>query len=1147
MPVNSNSDNLGMAKQIFQTDSTSRWKKFKWGIRLIAFLALLLVSVFIVMLIIDKIPNMPFKQDYRYVVTAQKPYLKNNKIAREYKGFRDFFLEKKAHSNDVREAAKFSHLESNSDSVTKKYIANWSNNSIGIRSAYYVSWDLQSFLSLKRNIKNLNLVVPEWFFINPKTYRLEVKIDHKGYNLMTRTGIPVMPMLTNNYKNEFHGESIGKIIHNSIMCNTFIHELLTQCQKHKFVGINLDLEDLMENNDEYIIKFVKKLSDVFHAHGLYVTQDIEPFNSDYNLKELAKYDDYLFVMAYDEHSATTAAGNISSQKWIESVMDNISKEVPCEKLILGMAAYGYDWTDKGDNNQSLSYNEALSIASDTHADIAFDEDTYNLSYAYQDDDNTIHKVFLTDAATTFNIMRFGAEYGVAGYSIWRLGSEDDRIWQFYNKNMIHSMAARFRIGGLENLPGIHDVNYLGEGEVLDVLSTPHPGYVKIEMDNDNILIADEYYKTIPTSYQLRKYGKAAPNELLLTFDDGPDSKWTPKILNILKHYNVHAAFFMVGLQMEKNLPIVKKIFDSGNLIGNHTFTHHNVAENSSERTFMELKLTRMLIESITGNSTILFRAPYNADSDPAGNEEIVPIVQASGQNYVDIGESIDPNDWQPGVTADQIFNRVIKEVKQGVGHTILLHDAGGKTREETVKALPRIIEYMQKHGYKFITLDKYLGKNRNQLMPAIPKGKEYYAMQANLTLAVIIYESGVFIAALFIIFLILGMARLLFMFILTIKEKHKERKLDILLKIQPISDTSPKVSIIVPAYNEEVNAVSSLNNLLNQDYPNLDIIFIDDGSNDNTYNSVKEAFDGNSKIKILTKHNGGKASALNFGIAHTDAEYVVCIDADTKLLPDSVSRLIRHFFADKEGSVGAVAGNVKVGNQRNMLTCWQAIEYTTSQNFDRMAYSYINAITVVPGAIGAFRKKAIENAGGLTNDTLAEDCDLTIRILKAGFKIENENKAIALTEAPEKLGQFIKQRTRWSFGVMQTFWKHRGAIFDIKYKGLGLWALPNMLVFQFIITTFSPIADILMIIGLFSGNASSILLYYLIFLLVDGSVSVMAYFFEKEKPWVLLGIIPQRFFYRWIMYYVLFKSYIHAIKGELQSWGVLKRTGNVEI
>lgn len=1135
-----------MGKQIFQTDNTSRWKRFKWTMRFILFIAAILVAVFITMVIIDHLPSLPFKQDYRSVVTASRPFMQENKYSKEYKGFRSYFKEKKLHSNYAQEKAaalkKYKRFRGSGKTVTRKYIESWNNFDAGIRSAFYVSWDPKSLFSLKQNINKLNLIIPEWFFINAKTDKLVVNIDSKGYNLMKKSGLPIMPILSNNFKQEFRPEAIGRILHNPQKRKVLIHDVLQQCLKNKFAGINLDIENLNENSDEYLILFVKEIAHAFHQKGLLVSQDIEPFNTDYNIRELSKYDDYLFLMAYDEYSVTSDAGPISSQKWIQAAVDNFAKEVPPEKIVLGMGAYGYDWTPKGDENTSISYREALSTASDTEADIYFDPGTYNLSYAYEDDDHEVHQVYFTDAATHFNIMRFGTEYGLAGFSVWRLGTEDSRLWQFYAKDLSHDAAAHIRIGEMENLAGSNDVNYLGDGEVLDPLSSPHPGSANIEMDNTNLLITDETYQSIPSSYQIRKFGKAGKKELLITFDDGPDETWTPQILKILSKRHIHAAFFMVGLQIEKNLPLVKEVYEAGHYIGNHTFTHRNVAENSPDRTFMELRLTRLLIECITGHSTILFRAPYNADSDPASLEEIEPIILAREQNYLDVGESIDPEDWEVGIKADEIFKRVIKGVEQGNGHIILFHDAGGSTRAETVKALPRIIDYLQKKGYSFITLSKFLGKTRDQLMPPIPKGREYYAMQANLTLATIIYEVTNFLTALFIIFIILGMGRLIFMTILTIREKRKDKRFkeDILLPENP-----PLVSIIVPAYNEEVNAVSSLKNLLQQDYPNFNIVFVDDGSMDETYKRVCEAFSDNPKLKLFTKANGGKASALNYGIQRTEAEFLVCIDADTKLYHNAISIMMRHFFADKDGKVGSVAGNVKVGNQRNMLTKWQAIEYTTSQNFDRLAYSNINAITVVPGAIGAFRKRAIEDAGGLTTDTLAEDCDLTIRILKAGYVIENENSAVAMTEAPEKLKQFVKQRTRWSFGVMQTFWKHRDALVEKKFKGLGLWALPNMLIFQFIIPTFSPLADLFMLIGLFSGNAEKIFIYYLAFMLVDASISITAFIFEKEKLSVLFWIIPQRFCYRWIMYVVLFKSYKKAIKGELQTWGILKRTGNV--
>jgi cellulose synthase/poly-beta-1,6-N-acetylglucosamine synthase-like glycosyltransferase len=321
---------------------------------------------------------------------------------------------------------------------------------------------------------------------------------------------------------------------------------------------------------------------------------------------------------------------------------------------------------------------------------------------------------------------------------------------------------------------------------------------------------------------------------------------------------------------------------------------------------------------------------------------------------------------------------------------------------------------------------------------------------------------------------------------------------------------------------------------------------VDDGSKDSTYEKVSTAFADHAKVRVLTKPNGGKASALNYGISQSNADYVVCIDADTKLKPDAVSQLMKHFLADKEEQVGAVAGNVKVGNEINLLTKWQAIEYISSQNFDRRAFAHLNAITVVPGAIGAFRKQAIEDAGGFTTDTLAEDCDLTIRIIRSGYIVENENNALAFTEAPERLKQFFKQRFRWSFGVLQTFWKHRDVLFNKKYKWLGWLAMPNILIFQYVIPSVIPLADFFMLVGILTGNAGKIIFYYLAFMLFDAGVAILAFRMEKERLSRLVWLFPQRLIYRWLMWWVMFRAVRRAIKGELQHWGVLKRTGRVK-
>lgn len=1137
-----------MTKQVFQTDNPSRWNRFKWAMRLSAFVAVLLCVVLIIMLAVDKKPGIPFSRNYKSVMTASSPLYQESKLSKEYKGFRDMIRTDKVSHDYARVKAKHQkrfHTERYQATSGSVPLA-WNRQESGIRSAFYVAWDPQSYFSIKRNIHKLNLIFPEWFFIDPKGDTVRTEVDTKGYALMKKAKIPVMPMLSNNYQREFLSEPLRRILHDTAKQDRIINELVKSCLKHHFVGINLDLEEIGEPTDETLIAFVKRLSAAFHKNRLLVSQDIMPFNTDYNLKALSEYVDYFVLMAYDEYVPDSDPGPISSQRWIEAAVDKVLEDVPSEKVILGLAAYGYDWPRMENVEPTVTYQQALSRASASGAHVKFDNDTYNLSFGYEDEKNRKHTVYFTDAATLFNTMRFGIESELAGFALWRLGSEDNRLWKFYDKELSRAAVKKFDFRQLEIVKPTTDLDYVGDGEVLDIIGTPQSGIIRLQMDTTDMLIAEQDYRKIPSAYQVQKMGGTTEKKLCLTFDDGPDPKYTPQILDILKKYKVPGAFFVVGIQAERNLPLVKRIYDEGYLIGNHTFTHHNIAEQSSERTALELKMTRLLIEAITGHTTILFRAPYNADSEPTAADEVIPVLLARQQNYLDIGENIDPEDWQPGIKANTIVERVLKAVGEQRGNIILLHDAGGDSREETVKALPILIEKLRAMGYEFTTITDLLGKPKDVLMPPVDHGASYYAIQSNLFLATIIYWLNNLFYALFLLFVLLGFIRLTVMIVLVVKERKMEKRLS---KAYPdhLPADVPKVSIIVPAYNEEVNAVSSLNNLLKQDYPHFDIVFVDDGSKDATYTKVKEALEYHPQMRIFTKPNGGKASALNFGIAQTDADFVVCIDADTKLYPDALSKMMRHFlYGERKDEVGAVAGNVKVGNVVNMITHWQSIEYTTSQNFDRMAYAAINAITVVPGAIGAFRKEAIERAGGFTTDTLAEDCDLTIRLLRSGYVIQNENKAVAVTEAPETFSQFIKQRVRWAFGVMQTFWKHRDALFTTRQKGLGLWALPNMLLFQFIIPYFSPLADLLMIIGLFAGNALQILGYYLLFMMIDASISIVAFLFEHERLSRLWWIIPQRFGYRWMMYWVMFKSLFKAIKGELQSWGVLKRTGSVK-
>ncbi|HEX2684728.1 MAG TPA: bifunctional polysaccharide deacetylase/glycosyltransferase family 2 protein, partial [Ferruginibacter sp.] len=653
------------------------------------------------------------------------------------------------------------------------------------------------------------------------------------------------------------------------------------------------------------------------------------------------------------------------------------------------------------------------------------------------------------------------------------------------------------------------------------------------------------YTQLPSGYIYEKFAEdktpiGPGHKIILTFDDGPSADFTPKVLDILEKKKVPATFFVVGLNVENNIPLLNRIYKDGFEIGNHTFTHHNIAKMSPERADLELKSTRVLLECITGHSTILFRAPFNADNEPQTYEEIEPIARSKNDNYITVGESIDPNDWDPKMNADSIVNRTIRLAEATDASIILLHDAGGESRQATVDALPRIIDYFRSRGCKLTTVADLMGKTKDDVMPPV---KRSWINSLNFFIADASYWAGHVLFALFIIGIILSVGRMAIMGVLASIQRRREKK-------AAFTTAQPLVSLIIPAYNEELNACRTVTSLLQQDYPELRIVFVDDGSTDNTFKKVSDEFADHPHVQVHTKPNGGKASALNYGINIANSEFVVCIDADTQLKADAVSQLMKKFT---DPSVGAVAGNVKVGNEVNLITRWQSIEYITSQNFDRRAFGLLNCITVIPGAIGAFRKEAVTRSGAFTSDTLAEDCDLTMRLHRQGYTVKNCNEAISYTEAPETITQFLKQRFRWSFGVMQSFWKHRDAIFNPKYKNFGLVALPNILIYQMILPFLAPLADLILIssllaagFGFIQSDINNIIFYYFIFTLVDMAGAALAFSFEKENLKKLVWMIPQRLVYRQLMYYILFRSFNKALKGELQGWGILNRTGNVK-
>ncbi|RUL48689.1 glycosyltransferase [Lysinibacillus antri] len=391
--------------------------------------------------------------------------------------------------------------------------------------------------------------------------------------------------------------------------------------------------------------------------------------------------------------------------------------------------------------------------------------------------------------------------------------------------------------------------------------------------------------------------------------------------------------------------------------------------------------------------------------------------------------------------------------------------------------------------------------------------------------------------------IIVGFVRMFVLFYFAFRQKRRKQIIQQFKKIHQLYllPFRPSVSVIVPVYNEAVVITKTIDSILQSNYPVKEIIIVDDGSTDETVSIIQQKFKRNPKVKLLQKENGGKASALNLGIRQAKGKIVITIDADTMFTKTTIAHLAKNF---SDPQVAAVSGNCKIGNRINPLTIWQHIEYVTANNLDKRSFEEINAITVVPGSNSAWRKSVIEEVGYYHHDTLAEDTELTLRILQAGYKIVYEHDAMSYEECPHKVKDFLKQRNRWSYGVLQTAWKHRKNILQSKNKALKYFAIPS-LAFSYLLILTSPIIDILFIISIFSGPRL-IFLFTLLFYVADFMNSFIAFFLEKESKKPLVWVFVQRFAYRYLLAYVTWKSIIQALKGNRVGWNKMKRTGTNE-
>ena len=995
--------------------------------------------------------------------------------------------------------------------------------------AFYVDWDTASLESLKRNIQYIDTVFTGWYGLD-KNGGLIVTRSKAVDRLIAENHKRQQPFVLNYIGGEWNAGVLHLLSTDRKKAEAFIQAAAADVAANGYAGLNVDFEGLDSRDRKGFVDFMQRLCWIFHRKKLQVTIDVPAANDSYDYKALARCCDRLVVMAYDEHGASSRPGCIASYGWVDDVLAKCD-DLPDGKLLVGLGSYGLDWTlGSKTGADPLSFSDVMSICSENGIKVRWNKATRNPFILYKEDGDD-HVAWFLDAATFYNQTRQALENGAAGVALWRLGAEDESIWEIAAR--YGEMTSSKLLHAMELIKSVLVISYVGRGDLLYVNGSEQNGQRRYQTGADGY-ITDERYASYPVNYVVHKFGAAPKDKKLiaLTFDDGPDAYYTPKILKILEDNNVRASFFLVGENAQNNPELVEREFADGDNIGNHTFTHPNVMRVSSEKTSHELNATQRVIQEITGHSTVLFRAPYNADSAPSGLEEFIPVIRAQKLGYLMVGESIDPNDWEsPG--RDVIVSRVMKDLRSG--GIVLLHDGGG-LRDDTLAALPVLIKKLKAAGYEFVTVDQLMKVGRDDIMKPVGSGDPYLTYDR--AFFGFLHAVRLAVEYIFYVTVILGIAKLLFLGFLSARQKRKYSS----LKFRHENFT-PFVSVLIPCYNEAAVICRTVESVLRSNYKDFEVIVVDDGSTDDSWKLVTARFRDDQRVRVLHKANGGKPRALNLALKEARGGIIIAIDADTLFDKEAIRLMVRYF---EDPKVAAVSGNVKVGNRGRMITEWQHTEYVTGFNLERRAYSELNCITVVPGAIGAWRRDLVLDRGGFDVDTLAEDTDMTLSLLEDGWRIAFEENARAYTETPETFRSLLKQRFRWTYGTLQCLWKHRSAMFSTKQKTLGFIAMPFMWLFQYIFQTFCPIVDVYMIFSIIFGSSSEkVVISYIVFLLVDLASSLFAFRLEREDPRPLLWVPIQRLVYRFLMAYIVLKALAVALHGRSVGWNKLKRTGSV--
>lgn len=620
----------------------------------------------------------------------------------------------------------------------------------------------------------------------------------------------------------------------------------------------------------------------------------------------------------------------------------------------------------------------------------------------------------------------------------------------------------------------------------------------------------------------------------ITFDDGPDPVWTREIQAVLDEHGVPGTFFVVGEHVLEYPDIVRELHAAGHEIGNHTYTHPRVSALSGWQVRLQYKLTQEAVANVIGEAPKVFRPPYSGSAPffPVAEMEAATLVSRD-LGIVSLLTDRIPKDYDLSVSVDELVAQAMPPA--GAGAAITFHDGGGD-RANTIEALDRLITELKENGYRFVTASEFIGLS-SQGPSAASRTSGLLITAAEVAPKVVTVFAVVSIA-----FAVYGVVRLGLLVVLALRQRRVEKARLSSPTHRPFCEP---VSVVVPAYNEEVGIAAAVSSFVDNDYQGyVEVIVVDDGSTDRTAEIAEQL--GFPNVRVIRQANAGKPAALNTGINAARTEIIVMVDGDTVFERDTIRRLVQH-FADP--TVGAVAGNAKVGNRTGWWTRLQHLEYTLASSLERRAYAALRTTACVPGAIGAFRRLTLKQVGGVSADTLAEDSDLTMAIARAGWTVAFAPDARAWTETPATLRGLYRQRFRWSYGVLQALAKHRGAVIERGAGGrLGRRVFPQQF-FNYLGALAGPLFDLVFLINLFLRRdiASATVVAWVALNVMFIAVTAVALRLDGEKVRSAVFTPMQQFVYRQVLYLAVLRAISAAVCGIRLPWNKIRRTGDVAI